>query len=971
MQERLDKLLWTLFKVRPIEKGRVFWMALYLMSVVSAIIIGRITRDSLFLTHFSRADLAYNYLTVAFAVSVPLALYSRIADRYRRDRTILVVLVVLAFLLLLSRFGASLNVGWFYFVYYNFIEVFGAFLIIQFWTFASDIFSSREAKRVFPLIGGGGVLANLVSGPPVAAFVDKLGTANLMFVQVGLLGLCMIAVSAVAKSERNRLVEAVSSRRSQQQRRKVKAQGKRAGFIEDFRVVFRSKHLQVVAAITAITFISVQFIDFSFKDVVSRHYQGDELSKFFAYFYAASGIFAALVQFLATRRILERFGVVVALVILPISLLGGALTGALTFGALWAATLAKGTENSLRYSLYDATMQVLYTAVPSDIRGRAKALIDGNLKPIASGFAGGLLLLLVRQFGMPVNQLYWVAMGFIIIWVALVLGLKREYLRQLMATLRKGRLKFDDSQLTIEDTSTLKVLAEALRSSESREVLNALELVPRVRGDGVHAELALCVKHPEREIRLRALHLIAHSESASIQFLDLVHEAFADHDDRVRAEAIRTFCALAGERAIPTVRHFLRDESPLVRSAAVAGLMRYGGLDGILSSADEFKAMLSSGDAKLRKQAAWVLGEIKVRNFFRPVLELMKDKEPRVQIAAIIAAGKMLSTELIPLLVYKLARRETARAAAHALALYGDEVMDILSKVLANRDEERAIRRQIPRILATIGGKKSLQILIDNLGSDDEDLRWRVAREAARLKDRINDAQVAPGLVKPHVLAEIRDYYQMLTSLEDIGGSDYPSGVDLLVDTMRERLARSLDRLFRLLAILYPLRTIDIVHRNLNSNVKIARSNAIELLDNLLEKSLSRLIMPILDEASAQQKIEFGLSACQIEHRSRSEWLNSFLQSEDAWLRVCALYDVGEMGLTNFSAQVETALTDPDPLVRETAVRALSILTTRDSFAQRCQVATKDVDDNVRRYATTLVDVSVASLQQDEGSGSA
>lgn len=958
MMQAFDKLLWTLFKVRPSEKYRVFWMALYLMAAVSAFIIGRITRDSLFLTHFSRDDLAYNYVTVAFAVAIPLYFYSRIADRYRRDRTIVVVLVILASLLLLSRFGATLKAGWFYFVFYNFIEVFGAFLMIQFWTFASDVFSSREAKRLFPLIGGGGVLANLVSGPPVAALIDSVGTANLIFAQVGLLGVCLIAVSVVAHSERSRLVEAASSRRSQQQRRKVSAQAEPPRMFTDFRLVFRSKHLQVVAAITAITFISVQFIDFSFKDVASRHYQGDELSKFFAYFFAASGVVAALVQFLATRRILERFGVIVALVILPISLLGGSLLGALTFGALWASTIAKGTENSLRYSLYDATMQVLYTAVPGNIRGRAKALIDGNLKPLASGLAGGLLLLLVRQFGMPVNQLYWVAMGFIVIWVALVLSLKREYVKQLMATLRKRRLKFDDSQFAIQDNATIDVLRAALRSTDTREVLNALELAPRVRGDGVHQELASCLGHFEPEVRMRALRLIASSESASVQFLDLVHDLFGDPDHRIRAEAMRTFCALAGERAIPTVRHFLGDDSPYVRAAAVAGLMRYGGLDGILSSADAFKAMLASPDPVLRGQAAWVLGEIKVRNFFRPVLELMKDPQPKVQIAAIVAAGQMASTELIPLLIYKLARRETARAAAQALARYGASVVPILAKVLANNDEERSIRRQIPRILASIGDKPSLEVLIDNLASDDEDLRWRIAREAARLKDRLPDAIISPVRVKPQVQAEIREYYQTLAALADIGGIDYPLGVDLLVDTMHERLARSQDRLFRLLAILYPLRTIDVVHRNLESPVKVVRANAIELLDNLLEKDLSRLIMPILDEAPMLQKIEFGQNACQVKRRSREDWLGVFLASQDTWLRVCALYDVGETGLDIFTLQVEEALTDPDPLVRETAVRALSVLTTQDHFAQRAQAATADLDDTVRRYASTLVDAS-------------
>ncbi len=951
----VDRALWTLFKVRAAEKRRVLLMALYLLAAVSAFIIGRITRDSLFLSRFDRSALAYNYVTVAFAVAIPLYFYSRVADRFRRDRMILAVLGLLMVLLGLARVGAALEVGWFYFVFYNFIEVFGSILIIQFWTFASDLFSSREAKRLFPLIGGGGVLANLACGPPVAALTDQIGTANLMYVQIILLAVCALCVMLLARDQHDRLVEAASQRKVAQVKSPTK-QG--SSFIEDLRVVFRSKHLQIVAALTCITFISVQFIDFSFKDVVSRHYQGDMLTKFFANFYAVSGAAAAVIQFLITRRLLERFGVVVALALLPLLLFGGAVTAALTFGALWAATLAKGTENSLRYSVYDATMQVLYTAVPAEVRGRAKALIDGNLKPIASGLAGGLLLLMVRYFGMPPHHLYWVSLGFLAIWLGLVLGIKREYVRQLMATLRKRRLNFEESSFEITDARTIEVLQRALRSEQTREVLNALELVPRIRGDQVFEAVAGCTAHTEAQVRQTALRLLADGSAAAIEHIDLVTERFLDEDDEVRAEAIRTFCSLVRERALQTVRRHLSDSSPLVRAASVAGLMRHGGLDGILTSADEFKAMMADADPLVRQQAARVLAEIQVRNFFQPVLELMQDPVTSVQLAAIAAAGAMQSPELIPVLVYKLAHRETARAAQIALIAYGGTVAPTLAKVLAHEDEELAIRRQVPRILGAIGDTRCLEILLDNLGVRDGRLRWEVARASGRLRDRSTEAQVPPARVKPHLITEVQLYYQTLAALADIGGLDIPPGVDLLSDAMRERLKRSIDRIFRFLAILYPLRTVELVYRNLESPSKVVRSNATELLDNLLEKDLGRLILPIIDEGPIEQKIQFGETAFDLQRRPRHQWLEVFLGDDDTWLRVCALYDIGETGLQEFVPQAQAGLADPDPLVRETAVRALSVLVPPEQLHQHCAGVIEDRDKTVQSYTRSLLGLS-------------
>ena len=948
MDNTTDKLLWTLFKIRPTERRRALLMWLYLLAAVSAFIMGRIIRDTLFLSRFDRTALAYNYVTVAISVAIPSFFYARIADRFRRDKQILVVMVILIASLLVSRLLAETGAAWFYFGFYNWIEVLGAFLMIQYWTFATDVFSSREGKRLFAFIGGGGVLANVVCGVAVAGLVKRLGTENLMFVQAGLLCICLVCAYLVGRDQRERLAEAMVNRRAS-----GNAKASR-GLAADVRVVFTSKHLQIVAWMTAITFVSVQFIDFSFKAVTREHFSGDQLSIFYGYFFSVSGVLAAAIQLLATRQLLERFGVVATLIVLPIGLLGGSLAGIVSAGALWASTLAKGAENTFRYSLYDATTQVLYAAVPADIRGRAKAFIDGIFKPFAIGLAGGLLLLLVQALGVPAAQLYWVALFFVVIWIGLVLGIKKEYVSQLMATLRKSRLNFDETSLDITDQRTIEVLGQTLRSTNSRDVFGALELVPRVRGPALLPVVAGLTTHGAPEIRLTALRLLGRGDADGAPYLEQISACFNDSDEQVRTEAIRSFCAVARERAISVVRPLLGDASPSVRGAALAGMMQHGGLDGILSSADVFKSMLADRSPQVRRQAAWVLGQIRVRNFFQPVLELMQDPDPVVQNSAIAAAGEMQSPELLPVLIYKLGRHDTARAAHLALVRYGTPAVAVLAKVLAHEAEEIAIRRQVPRILAAVGTAQCLEVLIQRLDIRDPEVRWEVARAAARLRDRLPQASVSSDRVKPWLHDEIKSYFQGLAALFDIGGVDIPRGHDLLVDAIHERLARNLDRIFRFLGILYPLRTIEIIYRNLRSTSAAVRANAIELLDTLLEKDTARLVLPILDEAAVDQKVSFGVSAFELSRRQRAEWLNAFLGGDDPWLRTCALYDVGETGLTEFVPQVQAGLTDPNPLIRETSVRALSVLLDHQRFSELCRHLVEE-DEGVRRFTESLL----------------
>ena len=48
--------------------------------------------------------------------------------------------------------------------------------------------------------------------------------------------------------------------------------------------------------------------------------------------------------------------------------------------------------------------------------------------------------------------------------------------------------------------------------------------------------------------------------------------------------------------------------------------------------------------------------------------------------------------------------------------------------------------------------------------------------------------------------------------------------------------------------------------------------------------------------------------------------------SQDPWLKSCAAYAIGELRLSRFLQQLKEWATDPDPLLRATAVDALGKL---------------------------------------------
>lgn len=952
---RLDAVLESAFRIRAGEGRQVGLMFLYLMGVVSTFIVGRTVRDTLFLHRVPLEKLSLMYVAVAVAVGATAYFYSRVADAYRRDRLIRATLgiatTVFAVFWSLVRFDVAGT--WLYFVLYVVVDIIGQISIIQFWTFANDVFSGRQARRLFGIIGAGGVLANVICGFTVGSVAPIIGSENLLLVIAGLFFSCSIAVRAIAARSLGDLEIAVQ-----------KPKKSKIGVRAETDHILHSKHLKIIAGIVVLTFLTVTIIDYQFK-VIARGAFEDEaaLAAYFGYFYGFTGIIASVIQFFVTGRLLESRGVVASLLVLPAMILlgAGSMLAVPLISGIIAVTIAKGAENIFRYTVNDATMQLLYVPVPAHHRGRAKTFIDGMLKPASIGISGVLLYVLGR-FVSPTDfamELAWLDLLLLGGWIALVVGVRKEYVRSLINTLRSRRLDLESGFALVSDEATTRVLKEKLRSDDEGEVLHAMELLPSVEVD-FFEELQRLLQHESTEVRINALRQIG--RSGRLDSATQLHTMMSDDVPEVRAAAISAFCAVGRERAIRAASRFLEDPDLMVRGAAVSALIKYGGLDGILTAAESLKGFLSSQSPEERLQGARVLAAIRVKNFFQPVLELLQDPDPRVRTAAVEAAGEMQSKELIPSLVYKLADPATSEASSRALMRYGAEVERTLFRVLDNAAEDIPIRRHVPKILASIGGQAAMDRLLSNLDTPDLQLRANAARAAAKIRERQPRITFDSDLLDRAIQREIQLAYQTLTTIQDL---DLPDD-HLLTEALYVRHRTRLGLAFRLLEIRYPARTIQLVYANLDSENKTVRANAIEVVDNLLEKRESRLLLPLLEDNSLQRKIESGCELFELERRGREAWLEGLLADPHPWIVTCVLQTISEARLTRFQSEVTRLLDARDPVVRETAYLTLARMMegngADEELRRLAEAAASDRVPEVRKASSALLGVlSLAS----------
>ena len=915
----------SLLRIRPEESKRTWWSFVYLFFGVGSFITSRIARDSLFLEIPNyKSHLPLTYIVISIAVSASMFLYAKVERKLRRDQTNFLTLTILIVVTLFFRAWLVEPTELTYWCYYIWVELFGAFLIVQFWAFTNEIFHSRQAKRLFAIISGGGVLSNIAFGFSIRGLSSTIGTENLLYLIATCLLVCLFALRALRVQA---LAELDTAHKKAAPRHQTRQTGPNP---------LTSRHVKLLATTVLLTFIVSTLVDFQFKSFVGDAIsEKDERTAFFGTFFGVCGILGGMIQFGLTSRVVERFGILFALTLLPTLMLSGSmalLTATFTgLSTLLAISVSKGAETILRYTVTDSTMQLMYLPLPTLVRGRAKALIDGVLKSSAIGLTGLMLSLLFNSwsdylpnslhFSITIEDLAWLTAAALIGWLISLIGLRTEYLKSLVKTLQQRRLRFGEHELVISDDRTVNTLLATLKSNNLGDVLHALELLPtiapRIRGQIVPQVEAL-LQHKSEDVVTQALKYLRNFSNPAIETVEVLLDA---ESALVRAEAALTYASVGRELSTSRLTPLLEDWDKRVQGAVMAALIKYAGLDGVLACASHLKSMLASPNQDTRTQAAWVLGEVAVSNFYQPLIPLLKDSSTQVVLQAIEAAGKLKNLKVIPELLPLLDVPRLEPHVIRALSQYGDALENEAEKLLNNLNYPPHRRAALAKALAKSGSKHSVEILTEHLHDEDTAIRtsvisavWQLSLRQGALPIDITTIGQAIRECAKHA-ARLRLQRSAITSLPHS---------DLLVDALSHQIEQTVDQFLMLLGFKYPSSTIELVRRNLKSRQIAIRSNAIEVLDNLLDKDDKRHVLPLIEHSNDHHITDFAETTFGLVTPKGTVVIEEYLSSQDPWLRTTALYASRNDQSILTKARIETFSSDPSELVRETTLDILS-----------------------------------------------
>ncbi|MDX2475157.1 MAG: Npt1/Npt2 family nucleotide transporter [Candidatus Krumholzibacteria bacterium] len=888
-------------------------------------------RDSLFLVELSPGQLPLVYILTALIAAPVTAAYARAGMKRRLDRLIILTIGILVVHLLVLYLLLPLGHAWIIYFFYSWVGVAGGLTTSQFWLQANGVFDAAQAKRIFPILGLGGIAGAFTGGEVTSFLVRRVGleTQDLLLVSAGVL-----AVAGLLGWQVFRLNLTAREAIPEQQHMGETAGSDIRGIVMS---ILRSRHLTLTVGIISLTVMTASFVDFQFKTVSWQAYpEGADLTAFLGRFYGRMSLISLLVQMTLAPRLIRWFGVGSSLLVLPAMLAGGAITMFVMPGLL-AGMIMRGGDFSLKYSLDKTSRELLFLPIPLALKKRTKVFIDMFVDRWARGLAGGLLLLVTAVLNLDLRGVALVTLVLIAVWMVLAFLMRRAYIDSFREALSRREIDVEDLRVRIDDTKTLEVLTTSLGSEHRREVVYALDMLQGVKGASLAAAVRPLLSYRWPDVRQRAVAVLAANREDGDD--DLVRPLLQDTNLETRVGAVAFLSAT--EDSPEAQGQFLAEllgTNGLVRNATVAFIAR-GDSDPVHRQLvnsqliEEIELCGESEGCEGRRVLAglpWLPPECGTNLWDR----LLTDDDPLVVEAAIAGVGLRGDRDRVPWLLKKLGQpqlRTHARAALTVLATNEPLVIADLEDFLGDHDQPSRQRAEIPRALAGVPHQESVDVLVRRLVTRHPNLRYEVLKGLGKLRAGFSGLVFDRDTISGEVCIEAGRYIQ-LARVGTLLPAEGPAG-QLLMRAIGETQQLRLESVFRLLGLLYPAKDLLNAYYGVMSGRRVLRANAQEFLDNLLAGNHRQLVLSLIDEQPANEAWRESLVGLGEEFgdpiRNSAEAAAFLGASCDPWLAACAIFAGGEA--ENASALPHLTRTGEDML---TPIEKVLLLQQVEIFAE-------------------------------------
>ena len=907
----VTRLLRPIAQLREGETTTALLMFLYsFLAMTSYNIIKPITRSE-FISSLGADDLPWVTFGMGVTIGVIMQGYTKLISVVPRRWMIPVTQLGIAGLLLLFWFLFTfVAADWVAVAFYVVSLILSILLISQFWTLANDVYDPRQAKRIFGFIGGGASLGGAMGAGLTAFLVQSVGSRTMILIAAGVMGVCMAIVMSIVRREKTAGTSDAS--------RTGEEEGVSGG--EALRLLRSSRHLQIISLVIGFGAVASNIVEQQVNMAVAEFkgaQNADAIAAFLGQLIVYLSLIGFVIQVTLTSRIHRILGIGFALLMLPVTM-GGAAFLVLFNRALWAPSVGRIFDTSLRYTIDKTSREVLFLPLPLDLKYRAKPFIDVTMDRFAKGVGALMILLCIKEWGLGLDwqQLSYVSLGLVVVWVFTAMAARREYMRSFRRSIEQQVVAPADLRFNNPDAQSVETLVSELAHPEPRRVLYAIDLLDAM--DKRHLVTPLLLAHESAEVRARALAVAeASGPNLADRWLPGVERALKDADAAVRIAAVSALAALRGEAAVDVMRPFIRKGDPALAIVAAAALAA-SSADEDVAAAEETMRKYSADTREpatpWRLQVARALGDVK-NPAFRPLLvPLMYDANLEVARAAIESAATLGAHDFlfVPPLISLMRNRRLKSAARAVLVGYGETVVAPLTFFMRDPEEDKWVRRHVPSTLAALPFQSSVDALIGALDDADGFIRSKAISALDQLRRTHPTLAIDAPAITRQVNAEAARAFNAMTlhyNLFVAGGLDQRS---LLSRALHEKHLRAMNRTLTLLGLIHGPDDVAAVRHALAVNDARLRSRAIEYLDNLLDGATRKRVMLLIEEMPAEERIRKGNVIHRTRTRDVEDTLAQLLHDDDQSTAAAAILLVEEKSLWTLADDLEYVLAHRD-----------------------------------------------------------
>jgi hypothetical protein len=857
------------------EIGLFMWSMILLFLIRSSGIVFNNFAETAFLKRFGVEYLPIVYMLNSIATFIIMGVLAGVMARLPGTRLLSYLLVFCGTSVAGLRFLIPFGFDLLYPILFMLKAQYEILLGLLFWNLANDLFNTRQSKRLFPLITAGGVLGDIIGsfGTPLMARITSIDNLLLIYLGTTMLG------ALTVKGLGSRFPTALISDKRTITAKKGKP---RTGIIDEIKKIIplmkESTLVKILILLTFLPNVIVPIMNYQFNFAVNEQFATESgIIAFFGYFRGVMNVIS-LFLLMFVGRAYGRLGLPVVLMFHPFNYILAFLAFLLRFD-IFSAMYARMSTNILRTTFNKPASAVLMGLFPESHRAVMRAFLRGTVVRIGLLISSGIILI-SENFFHP-RYLSLVAIPVVSVWIMTAFSLKKSYSKILLNLIStdiidlKALEETNMEQLFGGDAIGSQLTQTFLVSHGNRSLWYA-RLLKSLGIKDLDKHILTALQKQKGPVRIGLLELLspnAGKEAASL----LMNIAESEKNPNVAAAAVKAANRLDPEfSAVFDYKPFLNSQHPEIKAYALIGLYRrtpekYSSIIG---------SWLHSEDLDQRKTGIIAAGESENISFADSLKEMLSAKENEQVLPFILNGLYKLGTAELNELALPYLSYNTEKVRQAALAVIEISSDELLRKtIFMMGDSEENICELAKKKIET-APHQNTQLLVESLAIPNR----KVRKSIFDLLESLNIKDLDIFRFAQH---QIQDSYQYLSDAVSLEAFPENDSRNLLIEHLKQKMLLRIDNVLHVLAVQDPSGQLKIIYRGLFSSDTRKRANAMEALDNMIEKRLLKVMIPLLEMSSPRESLKTGTKNFElIGLNSKKAALISRLLSDEDWVSI-------------------------------------------------------------------------------------